>query len=243
MLSAEPGSAPAQPITQVPTVLPIAKADAARAKGVTRGAVTHACEQGGQLHDALLSDGRIDSGSEAYKAWLSGKAIDRAPTKPTKSGPSKPAAPTRPTAKAPKAKPAPTEPQVPAPKDISELEDLKASLAPLVEKFGTVTAFKDWLAAIRAIETILEKHLSNEQAMGRLISHELVQAHVTGALVTLCRKLLTDAPKTIARRLAGHFASKGTVEEAERIVRENLGSQINPVKAKVVRVLRTAADV
>jgi hypothetical protein len=240
--------------------LPISKADAARAKGVTKGAVSLAVRPGGPLHAALLDTGRIDSAHPAYRKWL-GPArapADRAPTATAKAARPAPTAPTS-SAKAATAKadkpparrpgPVPKEVPAPAPEQMPaiprattrELAHIRGVLKPLVDRFGTYRVLKDWLEALKSIEIILEKHLGNEEAQGRLIDRELVRAHVFGALNAMARKLLQDSPKTIARRLAGHFNAKGTLEEAERMVRENLSSQIAPVKAKAARTLRDAA--
>jgi hypothetical protein len=235
--------------------LPISKADAAREKGVTKGAVSLAVRPGGPLHAALLDTGRIDSAHPAYRAWLGREPADRAPTASPKAARSAPSAPTPPKKSSPakadkptagRPGPVPKEAPTPAPEQMpaiprataKELAHIRGVLKPLVDRFGTYRVMKEWLEALKSIEIILEKHLGNEEAQGRLIERELVRTHVFGAINALARKLLQDAPKTIARRLAGHFNAKGTIEEAERMVRENLSAQITPVKAKAARVLR-----
>lgn len=234
----------------MPKSLPISKADAARAKGVTKGAVSLAVRPGGPLRAALLESGRIDSAHRAYRAWLGREPSDGAPTTPTKSAKAAPEPPTASAKPAKKKRPGPTPkrpepppppPLVPAPDSLGELEEIRALLKPLTDRFGTSRHFRDWLLSLKDIEVILEKHLGNEEAQGRLIARELVRAHVFGALNAMARRLLQDAPKTIARRLAAHFKANGTVEDAERMVRENLSSQIEPVKAKAARTLREAA--
>jgi hypothetical protein len=234
----------------------ISRAEYARLAGVSKPAITKQCRKGGSLAAACEGD-RINLDHPAAQAYLAarGKAEQpaRAPTKASKSSSAKAAAPTKPARSGKKSKTAPTgprpeasvppPPRVPAPKEIAELEELRLHLAPLVHRFGTARNFRDWLLSLKDIEVVVEKHLSNEEAMGRLISRELVQSHVTGMLVALSRKLLTDAPKTIARRLAAHFNAGGTVEEGEVIVRVNLGSHVKPVKEKVLTTLRSAVDV
>jgi hypothetical protein len=231
----------------------VSRAEFARAAGVSKAAITKQCRPKGSLAAAAEGD-RINLDHPAAQTYLAarGKAEQpaRAPTKASKSSSAKAAAPTNPVRSGKKSKAAPTAtrpeasvpppPRVPAPKEIAELEELRLHLAPLVHRFGTARNFRDWLLSLKDIEVVVEKHLSNEEAMGRLISRELVRGQITGVLVTLCRKLLTDAPKTIARRLAGHFNASGTVEEAEVIVRENLGSHVKPVKARILTALRTA---
>ena len=227
----------------------VSKAEYARLRGISKAAVTKKCR--GAFKAACEGD-RVNIDHPLAKAdlgaaWPAPERSDGAPTGKAKRGRKSASDPTdagdgalkggaEPTAARPEKPPPP--PQVPAPSSLSELEEIKALLAPLTDRFGTSRHFRDWLLSLKDIEVILEKHLRNEQAQGELISRELVKAHVFGALQGLSRKLLQDSSKTIARRLAAHFASKGTVEEAEAIVRENIGSQIAPVKEKAIRVLR-----
>lgn len=234
----------------------VSRSEFARLAGVSRQAISKAC--GGPLKAACHGD-RVNIDHPAAAAYLAGKggasagsggAPARAPTKASKSSSSRAGAPTKPARSAKKSKaestapgPAasvPPPPRVPAPKD-SELEQLRDLLRPLTERFGTATAFKDWLAASKQIEEIQQKRLSNEEARGRLISRELVSAHVFGVLGGMTRKLLRDTPKTLARRVLG-LGQGATVEDAERLIREHISSQIGPVKDKVTRSLRNPDD-
>lgn len=234
--------------------LPISKADAARAKGVTRGAVTHACAPGGALAPAVLAGGRIDSGHRAYKAWLRGdgarssrrKAPARAARGVTSRKPtSRKQRSDPPAARRARAESKELEPErhVPVPADAKELEEYAALLRPLLERFGTRRSFDDWLGALNQIEAILARHLKNEETQGRLISRELVRGAVFGALDALARQLLRDAPKTIARRLYALAKSGAGLEDGEKAVRENISSQIKPVKLRAVQVLRGAGPI
>jgi hypothetical protein len=230
----------------------ISKAELARMRGVGKPAITKAAA--GPLAPAMVGE-RVNLDHPLVQAYLksapkSGRAPARAPTKPSKSNSAKPGAPTKAAGSAKKSKAAPTAPgpepsvppppRVPAPKD-SELEQMRELLRPLTERFGTATAFKDWLAASKSIEEIQQKRLSNEEARGRLISREFVSAHVFGALGGMTRKLLRDTPKTLARRVLG-LGQGATVEDAERLIREHISAQIGPVKDKVTRTLRSLDD-
>jgi hypothetical protein len=238
----------------------VSKAGYARIVAQSRAAITKRCKatlasavDGDRIilnRPAALADmAAAGLTPDEVSAVLRGET-DRAPTKAKKSRPAKAAAPTAPRAKskkrnrpgpAPRPEPSvPPPPRVPAPKD-SELEQLRELLRPLTERFGTATTFKDWLAAAKQIEEIQQKRLSNEEARGRLISRELVSAHVFGALGGMTRKLLRDTPKTLARRVLG-LGQGATVEDAERLIREHISSQIGPVKDKVTRTLRDPDD-
>jgi hypothetical protein len=120
--------------------------------------------------------------------------------------------------------------------DIEQYAD--QSLRWLTERFGTATAFVDWLDARKTISDIRAKDLKNDELAGRLISRDLVKAHVFGAIENANRRILGDASTTITRRLYSAARSGATVEEADAIVREILSQTLHPVKATASRVLR-----
>ena len=122
--------------------------------------------------------------------------------------------------------------------DISRYADM--TLRELVDRFGSVRALKDWLEALKKIEDIREKRLNNEEVQRQLISRELVKTHVFGFLEAGNRRLLGDTPKTIARRLYALARSDQPIEEGEKLVREIIGSQLNPQKERVSKLLREA---
>lgn len=112
------------------------------------------------------------------------------------------------------------------------------TLEQLVKKFGTATAFQDWLAARKRISDIREKDLKNDERSGRLIPRELVRTHVFSHIEVANRRLLRDAAVTIARRVYAAAKSGAPVEDAEQEVRDILTQQLRPVKETATRVLR-----
>jgi hypothetical protein len=120
--------------------------------------------------------------------------------------------------------------------DVGSVADM--TIREVIKRFGTVTAFKDWLTSLKAIEDIRERRLRNEEADGRLIPREPVKHHVFGAIDAANRRLLNDSPKTIARRVYALAKTGAAIEEAEQIVREIISSQLRPVKVQAARVLR-----
>jgi hypothetical protein len=223
----------------------VSRSDLARLRGVSPAAITKACR--GVLAPACKGD-RVDVDHPAAKAYLaSGKKKrprkDRRAPRPSKRAP-KPAA-----AKTPKAKPgrkrrssATAEaPVPPAPKldgngFAPELAELTAR--EISERYGTTRAYVDWLDAHQKLQRARDLWIHNEQAEGRLISRELVETHIFGALETLFRRLLTDATKTITARLYA-LAKAGTpLEQAELEARNLISKQLRPVKVKAVKVLR-----
>lgn len=115
-----------------------------------------------------------------------------------------------------------------------------AILRGLAERHGAKRSFRDWLDALKRREEIRRLRLDNEETEGSLIRRDLVEKHVFGAIDASNRRLLIDVPKSAARRLYAAASSGHPVEEAERILREIIGSQLKPVKTNAARVLRQA---
>lgn len=121
-------------------------------------------------------------------------------------------------------------------RNVHEIADM--TIRQVVAKFGTVTAFKDWLVCLRKIEDVCEKNLRNAEKNGNLISANLVRTHIMGAIEFGNQRLLTDSPKTLARMLYAAAKSGVPIEEAELMVRENISSHLRPVQETAARLLR-----
>lgn len=121
----------------------------------------------------------------------------------------------------------------------ANIEDIgNMTVREVMEKFGTRSAFLDWLVAVQKIEQIRERQLNNAETEGSLINRDLVKQHIFGAIESANRRLLTDTPKTLARRVYAMCRSGTSIEEAEKTVAEIIGSQLKPVKATAARLLR-----
>lgn len=232
---------------------PTTRSDFARRAGVSPAAITKACK--GILKPACIGT-RLDLDHPASIAYLKSKGKDAdppgKPSKPqkrraeqtasrpttTSEAGSEPPRRPRPTRKSPASPPAELERAVVTSAEIESYAYL--SLEELTQRFGTAIVFRDWLDARKKISEIREKDLKNDETEGRLIERELVRTHVFGAIEASNRRLLGDAPKTIARRLYALAKSGAAVEEAEKVAREIIASQLKAVKATAVRVLRNA---
>lgn len=228
----------------------VSRSELARIAKVSPAAITKACKT--QLAPACVGK-RIDLDHAATTQYLRAKGIsDPAPTSssnPTKNHATNPTAVRRRPKKTadPEHAPGPRSDggmEDPASEEVEGEEDpehfLSLTLAQIVERFGTKTGFKDWLVARKTIADIREKELKSDETEGRLIDRELVKTHVFGAIEAGNRRLLGDSPKTIARRLYALAKSGAPVEEAEKVVREIISSQLKPVKTTAARVLRNA---
>lgn len=230
----------------------VSRSELARLAGVSPAAITKACKS--QIALACVGK-RVDLDHPAALAYLRSKGASAPPAPaPTATGARPKKAAAKPTRARPETKnDAGAEPanrrrstrktKLPEPGELNADDDedqLDLTLRDIYERFGTKTAFKDWLAAVKTIADIREKELKSDETEGRLIERELVKTHVFGAIEAGNRRLLGDSPKTIARRLYALAKSGAPVEEAEAVVREIISSQLKPVKTTAVRVLRNA---
>lgn len=239
------------------------RADLARMKGVSNAAVTIACR--GALSAACVGD-RVDLDHPAVADYMAkGKAKPLA-NKPTSSAPkrsdsipakltAKPKAADRRVDNKPNGKPgrkrrtsstasascpgdsAPSDsaPQLDENGFAPELEELTAR--EIAERYGTSRAYVDWLDAYQKQQRGRELWLKNQQTEGSLISRELVQHRVFGAIDSSHKRLLTDAAKTLAARLFALCRAGASAEEAEREARDIISKQLKPVKAAATRTI------
>ena len=124
------------------------------------------------------------------------------------------------------------------PEDIQAFADM--TLRELIERFGTDTAFIDWLKATKSIEDINEKRLKNAQTKGELISRTLVKNHVIDTFNSAHLRLMKDGSKSIAAGVVSKSKGGATLPEIEAFVSDVVGSFIKPIKNKITRVLKNA---
>ena len=123
-------------------------------------------------------------------------------------------------------------------KKLAALETLKnesladMTLHELVAKYGTDTAFSDWLKSVRIIEDINEKRLKNTQTIGELVNVQLVKNGVVKPFDMMCDKLLTDGAKTTASRVTTMSGAGRSVEDCEVFVADQVSSFIKLFKAE-----------
>lgn len=124
------------------------------------------------------------------------------------------------------------------PEDIQAFADM--TLRELIQRFGTDTAFCDWLKATKDIEHINEKRLKNAATKGELVSRHLIKIGIIDPIDSAHIKLLTDGAKTIARRATAMHGAGRPLEDVEEFVKDQITSFIRPIKAKVARTLKNA---
>ncbi len=227
----------------------VTRSEFARECSVSPAAVTKWCKHEGA---AACVGKRIDRGHPAAKKYAAEHGVKpTAHAKPQRSASPTPTVPTPPKGGRKRIDAMPTpdaarviDDQPIAPQDVSEEDVLRYEHLPLrtlKQIFGTAVAFRDWLDALKKIVDIKEKQLKNAETEGRLIGRQFVATHVFGAIEASNRRLLGDAPKTIARRLYAMARGGSSLEEGEKVVREIISAQLRTVKSTAIRVLRETA--
>ena len=122
------------------------------------------------------------------------------------------------------------------PDDILKFADM--TLREIIQRFGTDTAFLDYLNAVKRIEDINEKRLKNAATRGDLINRKLIKVGVIDHFDQAFNQLLSDGAKTIARRVTAMYGAGRSVEDCEHLVADQISSFIRPAKAKISRTLR-----
>jgi hypothetical protein len=191
----------------------ISKKALADQKGVTRGAVTRACYPGGALELALLPGGRVDLDHAATQAWLAGSTKDA--SKPARA------------------------PQLRLEDGSYNLDELgHFTLTEIVEQYGSVTGFIDFVEARKKIADTRRVELQNAETEGHLISRELVKTHVFGVIDAVTRRLLSDVCKNLTRRAYSMALSGAPIEEAQRVASELITATLAPMTKSAARTLR-----
>ena len=219
----------------------IKKTEFAEEAGVSRAAVTKACDKA--LAAAVVGK-LIDIDHPDAVAYIKSKQVKKTPP---------PAKKPRKAAATPKKKPAKTvaasePPEPPAEENershFSEDDDLKnvlhLTLGEILERHGTSGQFKTFVDAKKTIIDVQTRVVKLAQLEGTLVSRSLVKVGVIDPIDAAHRKLLTDGAKTIARRVTAMTSGGRPLEDCEAFVKDQMSSFIRPMKAKIARSLKGA---
>ena len=129
-------------------------------------------------------------------------------------------------------------PQIDIPDNMQVFADM--TLREILRKFGTHTAFADWLKSVKEMEIIEEKRVKVDAARGKLVDRLIVKKGVVDVTDEMCTKILTDGSKTIGAR--AHMMATGGSDplEIEEFVRTTLTKFLKPAVDKMVRSLANA---
>jgi len=129
------------------------------------------------------------------------------------------------------------------PTDINEDPAVFAemTLDRVAREYASMEAFSKVVTAVKCNEQTVWQRIKNRELEGRVISRELVEASIMGALEREHRQLLGNAAKTIARRLYPAARSGVPLEEAEQITAKIIESELRPIRDAIAKSLRTAS--
>ncbi len=205
----------------------IKKTEFAEQAGVSRAAVTKACDKA--LAAAVVGK-LIDVDHPDAVAYIKSKQVKKTQT---------PAKKPRKAAAAPE--PLKEEEEESHFSEDDEIKDvLHLTLAEIVERHGTSSQFKTWIDAKKIIVDIQTRIVKLAQLEGTLVSRDLIKVGVIDPIDAAHRKLLTDGAKTIARRVTAMNSGGRPLEDCEDFVKDQIASFIRPMKAKVARSLKSA---
>lgn len=117
---------------------------------------------------------------------------------------------------------------------------LSMTLKEIIEQFGNEIRFKNWLDAARKLIDMRLKLIELDNKQSTLISRDVIEKHIFGYWDGLQGRLLSDAPRSITTRITGMVKAGSSQEEAEKVVRDLISSQIKSAKDKAIKVLKNA---
>lgn len=123
------------------------------------------------------------------------------------------------------------------PDDIREMGNY--SLNDIISVFGTKENFKIWVEATKKMEDITALRIKNENALGELVSRELVLKAFIAPLDGLFTRILTDGSKVVVKELKNFFELDRSLEECEERYKKILSGFIVPTKEKIIRSAKT----
>lgn len=126
-------------------------------------------------------------------------------------------------------------PQDDVPEDINAFADF--TLREIIARYGSDTAFVDFLKATKMIEDIAMKRLQNAKTAGEQVSIDLVRTGVIEPIDAVFRALLTDGAKTIATTIVSMTKSNATIVECELKVIQHLSKIIKIAKQKIAKAV------
>lgn len=127
-------------------------------------------------------------------------------------------------------------------KDKAVQKVLDWTLREVIKEFGTDIKFEMWAKAVKIISDTRWKDIKTAELEESLIPRDMVETHIFGAIENSHLRLLTDSPKTLARRIFALAKSGDTIQNAEILVRELLSIQLKDSKTTAKKLLKGRAN-
>jgi len=236
----------------------ISRTELARRAGVSQPAVTKLCNRG-KLAPACVRD-KVDLDHPAAVEYLASHGVEVPPrakprakkvsAKPAKSKPRGRKRVGQPKAAGGTSR-QDTDPDLASAVEAIESLDLGLSakdaeffasmtLERIAREYGTMGQFESVVKAVSTIAQIRERDDKHRREEGSVITRELVQTHVMGALEKLSRHLAKPVPDTVAARVIDMHDGGKPIEEIRRVAREIMGAELRATWSAVAKVLREA---
>lgn len=124
--------------------------------------------------------------------------------------------------------------------DASEPLDpiLDMTLRQLTERHGTTPEMVDWLKARKELAAAMRQEHLLDETKGRLIEKDFVRTHLFGLLEELSQRLLTDAARTLTRRVYSAARSDVPLEEAQEVARDILSQNLQRAQEQAKKKLK-----
>jgi hypothetical protein len=191
--------------------------------------VTQACLPGRKLEPALVGK-RIDELHEAAVRWIQQReAIGKPVAEPAETNESATTEETTapcPTAAETAADLGPWRAKV-------DLQSLVEPLATLTNIYGDSKEFSGWISSRKHLAAALREEMLQQRVAGRLIPRRTVE-RMLQSLDTAFRLILTDAPRSIATRIA-----PTTMVSTAAIIRDNLEQILKTAREQMLDCLST----
>jgi hypothetical protein len=172
----------------------------ARRLGVSRSAVTQACRAGGRLHDACEGPS-VNVMHDAARRWLAQRDAATKALPPIQVDDDAPERPARPIAE--------LQFELGPSRQLASLADLAEPLTTLTEKYGDAHEFAGWVKCRKMLEEARKAEMLRERIEGRLVARTTV-VRMLDHIDVAFRLLLSDAPRSIATRLAAEDMTGAT---------------------------------
>ena len=216
----------------------ISRAKFAEEAGVSRAAVTKACSKG--LAPAICDD-MIDSDHPSAVAYLQRKRKAKTSKTPKirkkKKAPNSKASSSDGGVKSEPATSRRAQTKTDSEEETPVADFLDMTLREIIDRFGSKSQFKDYLAARRHISYIEDKELTKGEKQKTLISRALVSGVIFPAIENMNQRLLNDAPRTINQRVSALIMAEAPTEEREQLIMQIISTQLRGVKEVAQKTL------
>lgn len=114
-----------------------------------------------------------------------------------------------------------------------ELENL--TLRQILQRFGSVPGFKQYVDSLRAIAEYQQRDLRVQQARGTLIDRDFVEYKLFAMVDLAFQRLLTDMPDSLGKQIVSRVQSGGDnlAIEVQNMIKERVSQILEDMKRSI----------